>query len=67
MPLCYVCHAVRALLYLSFVPKGVLHIDIFLSAELRLPDWFIITEDEFLKKAADVRSRRTSSLEDQEC
>lgn len=49
-----------------FLPKGVLHVGIFLSAELRLPGWFVITEDEFLQKVSEVRSRRTSSLADQE-
>jgi len=44
------------------LPKGVLRIDVFLPAEIRIANWFIITEDEFPQKIADARSCRKSCL-----
>lgn len=50
-------HAVQTLLHWAcalypagLFPKDVFHADIFQPAELRLPDWFVITKDEFLQK-----------------
>lgn len=48
----------------GFFPKDVFYVDIFLPAELRLPDWFVITKDGFLQKTADARRCRKSCLAD---
>lgn len=44
------------------LPKGVLHVSIFLPAGIRLPDWLVVTNDEFLEKFVNVRSCRKSCL-----
>lgn len=48
------------------LPNGALHVDIFLPAKIRSPDWLVITKDEFLEKLVNVRSHRKSCLADKE-